>query len=531
MRLPIIFTLSAALVILSCDKPEKPSEDNTLKFSSTYKAPQFPDSNRTQKLQSAFSAVDKIYREHAEKNHFPGIAYGVVADGKLIHSGATGLLNLKTKQPATTKSLFRIASMTKSFTAMAIMKLRDEGKLNLTDAAEKYIPEMQNFEYLTKDASHITIQNLLTMTAGFPEDNPWGDRQLEDTDEELESFLKKGVSFSSIPGYQFEYSNLGFATLGNIIKRVSGVPYQQYITKEILKPLGMNETHWEFSEIGGDKLALGYRWEDEQWQEEPMLHDGSYGAMGGLITSIEDFGKYVALHLSAWPPNNEDETGIIKRNSIREMHRPFMPRMFADAKTSDGSTCAIVVGYGYGLGYRQDCKGIVRISHSGGLPGFGSEFRFYPEYGVGVILFANRTYAGTGAANARVMDTLLLISGIKPRVLPASDILNKRKEQLSNLILSWDENLGQEILAENFFLDLSRDAWIKTSKETLAQIGEVISYEPMMAENQLRGYFIVNGKKGKLKVYFTLTPEPDPKVQELHLDLVVDENFRSRKRR
>jgi CubicO group peptidase (beta-lactamase class C family) len=107
--------------------------------------------------------------------------------------------------------------MSKSFTAMAILKLRDEGKLNLDDPAYKYIPELKNLHYPTADAPHITIRHLLSHSAGFPEDNPWGDRQLADNDKDLMAFIGKQISFSNPPGIAYEYSNLGFALLGKII--------------------------------------------------------------------------------------------------------------------------------------------------------------------------------------------------------------------------------------------------------------------------------------------------------------------------
>jgi CubicO group peptidase (beta-lactamase class C family) len=131
--------------------------------------------------------------------------------------------------------------MTKSFTAMAILKLRDAGKLQLSDAASLYIPEMKSLKYPTTDALPISIFNLLTMSAGFPEDNPWGDRQLADTDEDLLRLMKEGVSFSNTPGAEFEYSNLGYALLGKIIANVSGKSYQQYVTENILLPLNMTD--------------------------------------------------------------------------------------------------------------------------------------------------------------------------------------------------------------------------------------------------------------------------------------------------
>ena len=110
--------------------------------------------------------------------------------------------------------------------------------------------------------------------------------------------------------------------LGHIITVVSGKPYQQYITDNILKPLGMNDTEWEYDRVPAQKLALGYRWLDNQWVEEPLLHDGSYGAMGGLITSIEDFSKYVALHEAAWPPRSDANNGRSDGPSIKRSSNP-----------------------------------------------------------------------------------------------------------------------------------------------------------------------------------------------------------------
>src|SRR4051812_43427976 len=137
----------------------------------TYKPPVFADADRLKKIEATYPVIDKLYKDYAEQNHFPGLVYGIVVDGKLVHSSNVGYTNLKDKTEATSKSDFRIASMSKSFTAMAILKLRDEGKLKLDDPAYLYIPEMKALKYMTKDAAPITIRNLLTHTAGFPEDN------------------------------------------------------------------------------------------------------------------------------------------------------------------------------------------------------------------------------------------------------------------------------------------------------------------------------------------------------------------------
>ncbi|MCY7359427.1 MAG: beta-lactamase family protein, partial [Rudanella sp.] len=207
-----------------------------------YKVPAFTDSDRAAKIQALAPAIETLNRDWATKNHFPGLTFGVVVDGQLVLSGGTGFTDVAKKIPATTKSVFRIASMTKSVTGVAILKLRDAGKLQLDDPISRYIPEAKNLAYLTTDAAAITVRDLLTHAGGFPEDNPWGDRQLADSDADLLALIKNGLSNANAPGETYEYSNLGFAMLGRIITVVSGKSYQQYITDEILKPLGMTHT-------------------------------------------------------------------------------------------------------------------------------------------------------------------------------------------------------------------------------------------------------------------------------------------------
>lgn len=225
---------------------------------------------RIKNIEAALPVIDDLFAKYSIQNHLPGMVYGLVVDGKLIHTGNFGYLSTSQKNEADSKSAFRIASMTKSLTAMAILKLRDDEKLKLDDPVSLYIPEMKGQKYLTADAPEITIRHLLMHAAGFPEDNPWGDRQLAATDEELIYFIKKGISFSKTPGLSFEYSNLGYATLGYIIKKVSGSSYQSYITKNILEPLGMMHTYWEYSKVPAKNLAHGYRNLNKQWIEEPL---------------------------------------------------------------------------------------------------------------------------------------------------------------------------------------------------------------------------------------------------------------------
>ena len=526
MKIVNYLTLCSLVIsIVACNPKtstkEKEENRSPRSVSSSYKPPRFENDNRAEKIKELAPDIQKLFEEHRKEKNIPGIAYGIVVNDQLVVASSTGLMNLEEELPATTSSSFRIASMTKSFTAMAILKLRDEGKLLLSDRVEKYIPEMAGLEYLTSDSPLITIRNLLTMTAGFPEDNPWGDRQLDEPDSMLINLIDNGISFSNPPSYTFEYSNTGFAILGNIITRVSGKPYQRYITENILLPLKMDHTCWEYDSIPENQLVHGYRWEDEQWKPEPMLHDGSYGAMGGLITTIEDFSKYVSFHLSAWPPRSDADTGPVKRSTLREMQTPQFSRLYAKAKDWNDEPCAVISGYGYGLGIAYYCNGPLQVSHGGALPGFGSTYVFFPKYGVGIMAFCNLTY--TAAAPTKELYKLLFDTiDLKPRTLPVSDVLMERQAQVVELIQNWDPELETKILAENFYLDKSREARMKEIKEILDKAGAIEKTEDLKPNNQLRGSFKLKTANGAIDIFFTLSPEKYPKVQMLDVSFEPD---------
>ena len=483
-----------------------------------YAPPRFNDDARRQRIDAVLAEVDRTCASFATERHLPGLVYGIVLDGQLVHTGAVGFANLEKKTSAATDTRFRIASMTKSFTALAIYKLRDAGKLSLADPVEKFLPEFRAVASLTTDAAPITLHHLLTMTAGFPEDNPWGDRQLAVTPEALRDFIRRGVSLSEAPGSTYEYSNLGFALLGQIISRVAGEPFQTYLTREILVPLGMKDTRWEYADVPADKLALGYRWENDAWRTEPLLHDGAYGAMGGLLTTLDNFSRYVTFHLAAYPPRDDADSGPIRRATVREMHQPtIVSTVVADAKSLAGAPRPFAVAYAHGLRWSMDSTGLINLGHGGGLPGFGSFWRFYPTLGLGIIAFANLTYAPAGALISQLAPLLVEKAALTPRALPVSATLATRQRQISELLTSWEPALCNEILAENFFLDRSRDDWMKFARETLARAGRITATGALVPENQLRGTFALTGEKGRIDVFFTLTPEAIPKLQHLRL--------------
>ena len=475
---------------------------------------------QAEKLKTILPTIDKICKDFTEKNHLPSLVYGLVVDGKVIHSNALGIANTTTNSKANLQSVYRIASMSKSFTAMAILKLRDAGKLKLDDPAYLYIPELKGQKF-SIDSPEITIRHLLTHAAGFPEDNPWGDRQLAISDETMLKMFKKGISFSNIPGTNYEYSNMGFAMLGYIIKKVSGQTYQTYITENIFKPLGMNNTYWDYTKVPKNQLALGYRWLDENWVEQPMLGDGAYGAMGGMLTTIEDFGKYMAFHLTA-SVSDKIESPVLKRSSLREMHQPWNFSAFnVDNKNALGKSCSTISAYGYGLRWVQDCNNVTNIGHSGGLPGFGSNWKMLPEFGIGFISFANRTYAPASSLNAQILDTLIALGHLKPKPIPVSPILKQRQKELVNILPKWNNAEATGIFAENFFLDYFPNSLRKEAEEIYAKAGKILKIKEMIPENNLRGTFILEGENANIEVNFTLSPEKPALIQEYNIKEIL----------
>jgi CubicO group peptidase (beta-lactamase class C family) len=477
-------------------------------------APKFTDPDRVAKLSAAFPEIDRVFREYAEREHIPGAVWGIVIDGRLAHVGVTGYRDVAAKSPVDSGTVFRIASMTKSFTTIAILKLRDEGKLSLDDPAEKYVPELAGLKYPTSDSPKITIRHLLSHSTGFPEDNPWGDQQLARTDDEMSRMMRAGIPFSNAPGVAYEYSNYGFAILGRIVTKASGMPYRRYISENILRPLGMTSTTLEPREVPAGRIAQGYRWEDEQWKLEPQLPDGAFGSMGGMLTSTRDLGVYVGMFLGAWPPRDGPETGPVKRSALREMQQIQRPRPANVTRASNGTLALYSGGYGYGLGISGDCNFAHIVAHSGGLPGFGSLMRWLPEYGVGFIAFGNRTYTGWGGPTNEALGLMMKTGALVPRAVQPAPALEARRQDVSRLVMQWNDKLADSLAAVNLFLDESRDRRKTAIAKLLSEVGSCrIGTGFDYVENSLRGNWTMPCDRGALKVSITLAPTMPPTVQ------------------
>jgi CubicO group peptidase (beta-lactamase class C family) len=529
MRLPVRASLAVALSLAAACAPAsrppsagaKQAAGQPARFSrGLLPPPVFADPARKQKLVAALPEVERLVADEFRKEKLPALAAGLVIDGELVWTRGYGVRDLESRAPVDADSVFRIASMTKSFTGVAVLKLRDAGKLRLDDAAAAYVPELERLAYPTRDAAPMTVRDLLTHGGGLPEDNPWGDRQLGLGEAAFAELLRQGLSFSSSPGTHYEYSNTGFALLGRIVGRASGVSYHDYLEGAVLRPLGMAATTLDERAVPPGRLARGYRREGEALVPEANLPDGAYGAMGGLFSSVRDMARYLAFHLDAWPPRDDVESGPLRRSSRREMHQParHVSMRAWPGGVGERPFGGASVGYGYGFRASDGCDLAPVVSHGGGLPGYGSTMAFLPEHGVGFVALSNVTYARLGDLAGAVLRALAAGGGLAKRVVVPAPALVAAHDAVGRLLERFDDAAASAAFADTFFLDTPRPKLVAQLETLRRERGRCAPAGPVEAENALRGARRLSCERGWIDVRLTLTPPSPTRIQALTIE-------------
>lgn len=459
-------------------------------------------------IETVYSALDADFIRWAQQNHVPGLVWGVVADGKLVHIKTWGVQDTK-GTPVDLDTGFRIASMSKAFTAHAILKLRDEGKLRLDDPVSKYIPEVAGW------AGDVTVEDLLHHSAGFVTDDPWGDRQQPMPEEEFTRLLKAGVPRTALRGTRYEYSNLGYAMLGRVVSNVTGMNFSRYIAKEVFAPLGMDATTYENADVPAAHRAIGYRWEDERWKAEPAMAHGAFGAMGGITTTGVDYAQWIGHLLSAWPGAEGDKAAA----TIRSMqYGGGLPQLRVRPGTLRRE-CGLAAVYGAGLIAAQDCALGQVLYHGGGFPGYGSHMLIMPDAGIGVFALTNRTYAGPSGPVWDAATKLAEAGLVKPRPLPVSPALSAAYDHARQI---WQSGaitgLPKGALAMNFTMDHDAAHWAQLLGKRKAEAGECDTTPAPTATGVLSGHFSWTCTNGTLGATLLLAPDFTPSIQSLAFD-------------
>lgn len=455
--------------------------------------------------------IDASMRETASINNWPGITWGIVKRGEgLVHMGSDGFADAESRRPVEADTRFRIASMTKSFTALTIHELAAEGKIRLDDPVVKYVPELAGW------GDALTITDLVHHMAGFVTDDPWGDRQTPLPEPAFTALLKAGVPFTRAPGLTHEYSNLGYALLGRIIRNVTGQPFEAEIARRRFQPLGMAATTFNLADVPQDKLATGWRWEDQRWQREPDMGPGTFGAMGGVITTVPDYARWVDHLLSAWPAAAPGTTEPKARATVRSLLRgEGSPRRINRPGNGNVPTCMVAVVYGGGLRVGDDCQ-LGRVAfHGGGYPGYGSHMVFAPETGWGVFVFTNHTYAGaTGPAWAAL--TAIKEAGLmQADVFQVSAHLKTAAAGVEQMRRTGRVDGNPALLAMNLLMD--RDAAHRAADlaAAQAQAGQCEPAGTLASSGALEGTLRWRCRGGSLTARLLLAPTQAPQLQAL----------------
>ena len=468
-----------------------------------------------------YSRLDPIFARLAAEKHAPGVVYGVVADGKLAYIKSIGVQDTVTNRPVTADSVFRIASMSKNFTALAVLKLRDQGRLSLDAPAESLIPELETLASPTTDSRKIRVRDLLNHTAGFVTDDPWGDRQLDMSEADFSRFLKRGLPFSRSPGMAMEYSNTGYALLGQILTNVSGKSYDAYIQDSLLRPLGMTASTYDVRTIPAERRAVGYSRIGEAWVEAPALGPGVFGAMGGLAVSANDYAKYVAWVLDAWPPRDGADDPILKRSTRREIvEGSNFPAVVSRTDKADPAGCDRARVYGMAMISYADCVLGPYFTHSGGLPGYGSNVLFMPERGVGVFAFANVTYAPASDFVREAAIELVKSGAFPPRAPPAALDLQRAVQAVGQIYARSDVLAAKDMLAMNVLLDADAGRRNADLAKLKAELGACTAPASVTSDSAMSATAVFDCQQGRMSARVLLAPTRPATIQSYALTAV-----------
>jgi CubicO group peptidase (beta-lactamase class C family) len=339
------------------------------------------DEPRRARIEAALPEVGRVFRAEAQKNSLPNAALGVVVGDKLAFAEGFGQRTEAGGQVGA-DTVFRIGSITKIFTGMALLALRDDGRIGLDDPVTRYVPELADAVYPTLDSPVITLRNLVTHTSGLPR---VGGLHYADThgvtELELVSAARHAV-LDFAPGTDARYSNLAMALGGLVVARASGEPARDFISQRILAPLGMRQTYWDQSAVPEEKLAAGHaKVEGHYHPVSAHWRLGAAEGMGGLYSSVSDLARFASYEMTAWPARSERDPGPIRRSSLRE------------SQLSAGLARPGRQAFGVNWMVLNDSNLGYVITHNGGTEGYSACVLLGPTRGIGVIVLSSATEA------------------------------------------------------------------------------------------------------------------------------------------
>lgn len=369
---------------------------------------------------SQWGEFEAFVEETMKVEHIPGVAVAISENGKTIYQKGFGTKDLETNEPITPDTIFGVASVTKSFIALAIMKLAEEGKLKIDDPVTKYLPRFQLMGYDNMEV--IKIRHLLSHTSGIA--TMERKEELKGFEEHLRYINETERTILGKPGDYICYNNDLFLLLGAIIEQVTGENYKDYIHKLLIAPLGMIRTTFHLHELQSfDNVTKPYVLENGtpticEW---PTL--GNYAVGGGIRSSVSDLLKYGNVFVDTL----EEVIGLA---SIAKM---------TEAVHYIGGNSY----YGFGLQTTPNYSGVTLVEHGGGQPGVSSNFGFVPERGIVAAVLTNMSDVSANAIWLAAINTALGLPIDKKRSTEPHFEMNA--EQLRRIVGTYRSGEGTEV--------------------------------------------------------------------------------------
>jgi CubicO group peptidase (beta-lactamase class C family) len=438
-------------------------------------------------------ALSAALQNAVQANKTPAAEIGVMRSGKLIVDDAYGMANLKRQVPATPQTQFEIGSVTKQFTAAAVLQLKEQGRLNLSDPLGKYVPEYAQ-------GKNITLEQLLWQVSGVPNytevnhfvhiagSTPGG------VDPALALIAKKPLDFK--PGTRFEYSNTNYILLGAVVARVSHMAWETYIRQNIFQPVGMTRSGFIQDEPSLGDVATGYtRGKKGKLEVAPPLHGPWAGAAGGIVSTVADMAKWDAAFFGGKVVNPQD---------------------VALATTAHRLSSGKSTGYGFGW-FVGNKNGQPEIAHSGGTFGFASENEYFPALHEFVIVLTNVAGLDPQFIADQTFDALhpALAAAEKKPAKGEDPAITALARQWMRRMQTGDIDKSQ--LSASFAKHLTRDM-VSGMKEDLAPLGDPTSfvYRGKSKTNGATAYQYSVGFKGA-RLQLTIAVDSQGKISALGL--------------
>jgi CubicO group peptidase (beta-lactamase class C family) len=356
----------------------------------------------TSTFTAAVAEAEAYAADEFKKDPIGSLVVGIVDNGALAWTRSWGYANTESQQPVGDGTYYRIGSITKQFTALALLQLAERGRLRLSDPLVKHVPEFSQVKSPYPDAPAITLLQLATMTSGLAREPSGAFDHSAGSSAQWEQIVLRllpRVTYAHEPGTKYLYCNIGYALLGVALGRAAGQPFTTYVHQQIVAPLGMTETGWEPTAAMRPRLARGYDVDrsgkidfggpDKEWEGR-----GYRVPNGALITTMKDLSKFVAWELGSGPDT------LLKRETQQDNYSRVM-------------TAAGDMRGGYGIGFQVQRQGaLVAYGHGGTTNGFLSQALFDRESKTGVIVFRSVT-GGKLNPNAVAMRVLQLVSAAR----------------------------------------------------------------------------------------------------------------------